>query len=375
MKKLLGSFMLLLFFTTNSSVAQNVTTISDGFLEDGMAIDSDGNLYVAHFSGDKVFKITPAGDVSPFITGLNTPNGIAFDSNDNLFVCDWQANTIFKYDINGTLLDSYGTSGNPSGIIKSFDSDDMIFSHYTSSAISQLNTDGTITPFSNDPSLNGPVGMAYDENGVLYVGNYNNRIIYRVLANESLEYIAQLPGAGQLPNLGFMTYSNGMLYGTILSAHKIYAINPNGTDDFSVFAGSTAGSMDGDISVATFNMPNGLIFNEAGDVLYVAEFGSKNLRVISNVISPVFETEKQALALDIAPNPAKHSLQIKANLPENTRYELKVYTASGQEMLYFSGVSVGPRFEKTLDISQWTKGSYIIQVISENQSISKKILK
>lgn len=374
MKSLLTQ-LLLIFLISGSILAQTVTTITDGFLEDGMAIDSDGNLYVGHFSGDKVFKVTPSGDVSPFITGLVTPNGLAFDSNDNLFVCDWQANTIYKYDINGNLLDSYNTSGNPSGITKSYDSDDMIFSHYSSNKISILSSDGTISPLSDDPLLNGPVGLTYDENGNLFVGNYNNRNIYKVLSDGSLDHIAQLPGSGSLPNLGFLTYSNGLLYGTIISNHKIYSINPNATNDFAVFAGSTAGNTDGDLSEAKFNQPNGLIFNEAGDVLYVAEFGTKNLRIISNIISPIFEPSVQALALDIAPNPAKHAVQIKANLPVNTKYELKVYAASGQEMIHINGVSVGQNLEKTLDISRWIKGSYVVQVVTPEQIFSGKLVK
>lgn len=366
---------ILLLFTVVSASAQTVTTISDQFLEDGLAIDSDGNLYATHFSGDKVFKITSSGEVSPFITGLVTPNGIAFDSNDNLYVCDWQANTIYKYDINGTLLDSYVTSGNPSGIIKSFDSDDMIFSHYSSSAISRLSTDGTISSVSNDPLLNGPVGLTYDENGTLYVGNYNNRTIRKVNVDGSLDFIAQLPGSGSLPNLGFLTYANGKLYGTVLSNHKIYEINPNGTNDFTVFAGSTAGSMDGELSEATFNMPNGLIFSETGNVLYITEFGSKNLRIISNILTSASETTRPSLSLNISPNPAKNTLLISTSLPVGAEYQLKIYTASGQEIASFNGNSTDPVLEKMLDISHWEKGAYVVQLITGGQSVSQKVVK
>lgn len=365
---------ILILFSTLLN-AQNVTTISDQFLEDGMAIDAEGNLYVSHFSGDKVFKISLEGEVTPFISGLNTPNGLAFDNDGNLFVCDWQANKIYKYDSTGNLLNTYPTLGNPSGIIKAFDGNGLIFTHYSSNKLSRLASDGTINPYSSASLLNGPVGLAYDENGALFVGNYNNRRIYKVHENDSLEYIAQPPGTGALPNLGFLTYGNGKLYGTILSSHKIYEINPNTTDDFTIFAGTNQGNTDGDFSIAKFNQPNGLIFNASENVLYIAEFGSKNLRIISGILSTATELNTPEITVNIIPNPAGDMLKINASLSKNAVYLLEIYTINGQKIADMKDTSTGNNIEKTIDISQWSKGTYFIQLTIEGHIVTREIIK
>ena len=57
-------------------------------------------------------------------------------------------------------------------------------SNYTNDSIDIVNEDGTMTPFlTNDgtpPVLNGPVGMTVDDEGQLYVSNFNDGKIMRV---------------------------------------------------------------------------------------------------------------------------------------------------------------------------------------------------
>ena len=377
MNKVLQLLFALILMLPCLLTAQTVSTISSNVLEDGLALDSEGNLYVSHFYGGAVYKISTAGDVSPFVSGLGAANGLAFDSADNLYVSDWQGNKIYKFDINGDRLDSIAVSGNPSGMIKSFDSDDMIFTHYSANKISRLNgSDGTVTTISEDANLNGPVGLAYDENGNLFVGNYNNRVAYKVMADGTLTYIAQLPGSGSLPHLGFMTYNNGKLYGTVLSTNKIYSINPDGVDDYEVFAGTILGSADGPLSEATFNGPNGILFNETGDVLYISEFGSKNLRIITGILSSTTEKGKPNMSLSVSPNPiVKDILTVNATLTPGDAYQLGVYDASGKELVRFDESANDSSIVKTINIAQFSSGIYFVRLTIGNQSVAKKVIK
>ena len=43
-------------FMATTIIAQTVTTYTDGTPDDGIAIDSNGNLYASNWSGDTVFK-------------------------------------------------------------------------------------------------------------------------------------------------------------------------------------------------------------------------------------------------------------------------------------------------------------------------------
>ncbi len=367
--------LLLTFLSFTPSLAQSVSTFTDGTPDDAIALDSNGNIYCSNYVGDTVFKFSPSGEVSSFVTGLNTPNGLAFNSNDELYICDGVANMIYKYDIDGNLLDSYSTVAHPSGIVKSPNSETMIFTHYQGGLISSLDPGGTITEISSAPELNGPVGLAFDDTGVLFVGNYTNREIYKILSNGDAEYIAQVPtDGGPMPNLGFIAFAQGMLWGTTMGSDKIYAINPYAVDDVSLFAGSSQGSMDGDISVATFNTPNGIIFNETGDTMYITDFGTKNLRIISGVLN-VEAVSLKKNDVRLIPNPTSNVLQIETSKIQGGQYTIKIFDLLGRSM-YDSKVSTNNEIlSEAIDVRSWASGSYFVTIMSQGTAVTKKFIK
>ena len=347
--------LLLVLLLSAYGFAQSVSTFTNGTPDDGIAIDSNGNIYCSNYTGDTVFKFSPSGNVTSFITGLNTPNGIAFNSNEDLFVCDGVGSTIYKYDINGNQLASYSVNGHPSGIIKSRTSESMIFTIYTSNKLMSLAPNGTITELASGSPLSGPVGLAYDDTDVLYIGNYNDRKIHK-LENGNLQYIAQIPASGSNPYLGFITYGQGKLWGTILGTHKIYTVDPNSTDSVVLFAGSTQGNTDGDISSANFNQPNGILFNSSNSTLYVTDFGSKSLRIISGISLSINEETLKNESLLLHPNPAKESLNIKIEGSiTNSSYSLKIYNLLGKTIFYENDITA-TSFSKNIDTSTWNSG-------------------
>ncbi len=352
--------------------AQTVTTFTEGTPDDAIVLDNDGNIYCSNYVGDTVFKFSPTGEATAFITGLNTPNGLAFNSNQELYVCDGQGNKIYKYDINGNLLATYPVTGHPSGIVKSFDDDSMIFTLYLGNLIKRLAPDGTITTISSSVELSGPVGIVYDENGNLFVGNYNNRKIFKVEENGDLDYITQLPTeGGPYPNLGFIAYGQGKLCGTVMGNDKIYSINPNATDDYSLFAGSTQGGDDGDISTATFNTPNGIYFDETEGKLYITDFGTKNLRIISGITLGNDEFHEEENAFFVAPNPAKNYFEIHFSNKHFTTFEVKIYDVTGK-LVY---QNTNQETSQKIDTSSWKNGIYLVEITTEEGSLQKKILK
>ena len=67
-----------------------------------LAFDHSGNLFVADHAAQIIFKLTPDGTRSVFVTGvrLSDGNGIAFDTADNLFVLSPSG----EYHVGGTIL-------------------------------------------------------------------------------------------------------------------------------------------------------------------------------------------------------------------------------------------------------------------------------
>jgi len=139
----------------------------------GLAFDSQGNLYVANYGNNTIEEFNTNGVGTVFAsTGLNEPGGLAFNSSGNLYVANSGNNTIEEFNTNGiaSVFASFGLSY-PSGL--AFDSSGNLYvaSGYT---IEEFNTNGVGTAFAgpiHDVSgyLGGATGLAFDSSGNLYV--------------------------------------------------------------------------------------------------------------------------------------------------------------------------------------------------------------
>lgn len=327
-----------------------------------MVIDYQGNLYGSHFMGTNVYKVTPAGVASVFATGFNTPNGLAFDSQNNLYVCDLSGNRIYKISYSGTFLDTINVQS-PSGIIKSFSSDTMLFTQYTGNKLSKLAPNGSISLIANGAPMLGSVGLTYDTAGQLYVANFTDRKIFSVNSN-TLTYVATVPGPTN-GSLGFITFAKGYLWGTGFNDHKIYKIDPNFMDSIVVYAGSSIGNTDGSIGMAKFNSPNGIISSITGDSLFVSDFGSGRIRVISmNILTGIVDKDRNPSKIKIYPIPSSDFINIDY---EGEILSVKMYNSHG--------TLLGSTNERRIPLNNLSQGMYILSIETPKQTVKTKFFK
>lgn len=71
----------------------------------GLTTDKAGNLYVASFSDNVVYKITTKGDRIVFLKDarLNGPIGLIGDESGNLYIANYNANNVLKIDSTGLV--------------------------------------------------------------------------------------------------------------------------------------------------------------------------------------------------------------------------------------------------------------------------------
>lgn len=65
----------------------------------GMAIDTEGNIYVANYLSNNIAKISSSGDTSIIVTGLNKPYFLYIDNNGRLYVSEQDTNTISEINL------------------------------------------------------------------------------------------------------------------------------------------------------------------------------------------------------------------------------------------------------------------------------------
>ncbi|MEO0037041.1 MAG: Virginiamycin lyase [Bacteroidota bacterium] len=199
--------------TTPGFADGSVATAKFGYLE-GICIDSDGNLFVADGSNNRIRKISPAGIVSTvagstggYQDGVGTsaqfdyPAGICIDSSNNLFVAEFfGGGKIRKIDTLGMVTtiagstwgyaDGQGTAAQFSyprsicvdnlGNLFVADTDNNRIRKITPSGLVSTysgSVSGYLDGFISDALFNGPQSICFDGNNYLIVGDIHN---YRV---------------------------------------------------------------------------------------------------------------------------------------------------------------------------------------------------
>lgn len=142
---------------------------------DNPLFDSEGNLLVA-FSGKRgetppvsVFKISPDGDVKPYLHNIPNATSMAFDANGDLFVSSRFEGTVYKATPKGDVSVFAKDLGIPTGI--AFNRDGFLFVGDRGGRIWKISPKGESSVFAEVPESMVAFHLAFDLEGNLLVSN------------------------------------------------------------------------------------------------------------------------------------------------------------------------------------------------------------
>jgi sugar lactone lactonase YvrE len=194
--------------------------INDLMNATGLAFDSQGMLYISSRFDGFVYQVTPSGSMSVFVEGMGVATGIAFDSQQNLYVGD-RSGTVFKISpdrqifVFATLepsISAYHLAFGPDGYL-------YVAGPTTSSfdSIHRISNNGEVEVFYR--GLGRPQGMAFDEEGNLYVAASisGRKGVVRIDPDRRAELFLSGPG---IVGLAF-TPSRAMVVATTNAVYRV----------------------------------------------------------------------------------------------------------------------------------------------------------
>jgi trimeric autotransporter adhesin len=322
-----------------------------------VAIDPDGTLYISDFGANRVYRVSPGGNLTTLagtgsagLTGdgasavmaqLKSPAGLASDSLGNVYICDSGNNRIRKVS-RGIITTAFTVVG-PTGIAINLSSTlyiaaaayfgtqfraiagvaspqdvalDITGNAYatTGQQVLKITADGRVTPIAgsatsaffggdNGPAtsarLHAPTGIVVDELGNWYVADSLNNRIRKVTSGGGISTIAGtgVAGFGGDGAQATLATLNGPRGVALDAQHNLYVADTGNNRIRKI-------TPDGNISTAAagFNAPEYLIVTADG-ALNVADTGNNRvLKVLPTGSTTVIVQVLKPTALAIDPS-------------------------------------------------------------------------
>jgi len=261
----------------------------------GVALDNNGNIYVADTDNETIRQVTTAGVVTTLAgtvgtagstngTGtaakFNGPTGVAVDQAGNVFVADTLNHTIRQISSAGAVITRAGLVGTPGS------ADDDPSTRVPAGAA----------------RFSGPQGVAFDQTtDSIYIADTNNHTIRVMsLATGKVATVAGLAGSpGSADGVGSAARFNypsdlavdrlGNVYVADTDNNTVRVISANGeVRTLAGFAGST-GAADGIGTAARFSHPSALAVDSSLNV-YVLDSDHHTIRRIASAAGTVTTT-------------------------------------------------------------------------------------
>ena len=285
--------------------------LSDPF---GIAIGPDGAIYVADAGeSNAIRKLTPEGILKTLAGGddsFNTPSGLAIDTDGNIYVADTGSNRIRKITAGGVVstVAGTGTAGyldgpanaaqfdGPIGVAVDASGNIYVADTYND-RIRKINAEGQVSTVAGagrpghadgDTAValfDTPCAVVVSADGTLYVADTGNNQLRKITTTGQVTTLpVTFPADSNRSSLrspaGLALTHDGFLYATELDRGTVFQVAPDGRA--CVIAGNGPGYTDGSGNVARFNQPAGVAIDPRNGDLVVADGANYLVRRLSH---------------------------------------------------------------------------------------------
>lgn len=238
----------------------------------GVAIDANGNVYVADSSSGQVFKEKLNGSSytqSVVAKGLSHPEGVAVDASGNVYIADSSSAQVLKETVSGGSYTQSivwaGTAGLDSPNSVAVDGKgDVYFANPGVSEIAEVAPVGSTYVATAAWLVGGPAGIALDGNGNIYVAVPLQEEVQKITPTGPSSDTESTVANGLDEPQDVALDESGNLYVTDAGNGKLLKETPNGN------------TYTQSLIIGGLNQPQGVAVDANGDV-YVSESASGNV--------------------------------------------------------------------------------------------------
>ena len=149
-----------------------------------------------------------------------------------------------------------------------------------------------------------------------------------------------------------------------------YSIDPV-SQTVSLYSGASAGHVNGSVTNALFTTPNGIVANPTNDTIYVSEYSTRRLRMITDFNLGLTVLPAQT-TFNLYPNPVQNTVHIdveEVQLP----YSLRLINSLGETIIEENNIT---ELSQELNLSDFKAGIYVLTIQSnDSQFISEQLIK
>jgi sugar lactone lactonase YvrE len=161
----------------------------------GLRYSPSGDVVAAQPQAGKLVKISTAGDVSDFVTGLSGPNGVYVAADDSTYVTEFGAGRVIKIApgmTSGVTIASGASLGAPNGVVFDPKRNLLFFTDYQGGILYSVDPAGGGTP-TEVGQVNGAAldGLVLDACGNVYAVDQGGSRLYRFELDTSGALVGQ----------------------------------------------------------------------------------------------------------------------------------------------------------------------------------------
>ena len=254
---------------TSTSVPLNlhpqIAVLSEDFVEpDDLVLAPDGSIYISDVSAGTIKQYTTDGHLNLVVSGLRSPEGMVFLPDGSMVIAEQERNRLVRYDLSSKTLKPFLKLVNQTdqlgvdGIL--WDGTNIIVPDSPNGTVLKVSADGqTVQQIASH--LTRPTGAWLEPTGDL------------LIADEYGGAICRLHGDGTLDKLAYFSFpddvvadASGNIFIVTLGDNAIHLLRAGTNEDV--------------ILVSNLNQPQGIIFDNDGNLIVTDSGNHRLIKVI-----------------------------------------------------------------------------------------------